>query len=982
LNAINPTKTKNKRTNAAPNVLKCLYTNATSVCNKWDELASLLVEKNYPHVLAITETWFNSNSLVKINGYTHYLLNRSEGRGGGVVVYIKEDLCSYEVKLLDLSSEQVWCGIDLGCSKLLIGCLYRPPFSDRATNLNINDAINAASKLIEEKKYTDLLIMGDLNHSDIVWSNAGGTFKGAGRASSVEFLETINNNYLSQYVLDPTFGNKILDLVISNKDNNIFNVNVGPPLSCSNKNALHSTLFWDLSIGNNRVSSAKRGKFDYSRANFEDLNNAFAKLDWNLIVDESVDIDMSAKYFLDNYWTVIVQNVPYISYSISNNKAKQSKAKPKWYNSDVNNAIQLKFHLFAKLRASSSSTRRSNARNYNKQARQVKKLVKLARRKYEAEIAAESKKNPKLIYSYIKNQSGGTNVIKSLKDEDGKLLSNPIDIANCLNTVFYKSFTQHDGSALPDFDRRTNESCSVSPNELFSWNIIKDKLDELETNKSSGLDEIHPLVLKNCSKSLCVPLSLLFTKSFKVGALPSCWKFANVTPIFKKGSKNCALNYRPISLTSILCKIMEKIIRDAMIRFLLATGLLSMHQHGFVHAKSCATNLIETLDIITEALNRGFYAIMVLLDFAKAFDTVCHEFLKLKLRAYGFDGYIYNWISDFLANRKQRVVIGDSYSQWFDVTSGVPQGSVLGPLLFVIFINDMPQLTSHFCKLFADDSKLIGVIKNSQDKFKLQQDIDTLVDWSNKWRMCFNISKCKVLEIKSNRILRNQNEQYELSMADATGSRFELAKTNSEKDLGVVLNNKLKWNDHIDQSILKANAAMGMLKRTFKFWNCSIFKQLYTTMVRPHLEYCSSVWNPHLKKDISKLEKVQRRATKIVPYIRDLPYEERLKKLDILSLEERRVRGDLIQYFKFYKGFNKVNWFHTMIPLHSLSTDGPAGATRGGNHRLVKQLTKLDSRANFLSNRVVNEWNKLPTEVVESKSVNQFKNRLDKFKGH
>jgi hypothetical protein len=692
---------------------------------------------------------------------------------------------------------------------------------------------------------------------------------------------------------------------------------------------------------------------------------------------------MSAKIFLENYWTVVAQNVPFISYSSSNkNIANQAKTKPKWYNSDVSNSIKLKHQLFAKLRASSAKTRHSNAKNYNKQCRLVKKLVKLARRNYEAEIAAESKSNPKLIYSYIKNQAGSNNAIKLLKDEDGKLLVNPIDIANCLNNVFYKAFTKHDGLTVPEFNQRTNESCIGSPDELFGWYTIKDKLDELDINKSTGLDGIHPLVLKKCSKTLCVPLSMLFTKSFKAGALPSCWKFANVTPIFKKGSKTCALNYRPISLTSILCKIMEKIIRDVMVSHLLKFKLLSMHQHGFVQAKSCATNLIETLDIITEALNRGFYAIMVLLDFAKAFDTVCHEFLKLKLRAYGFDGYIYNWISDFLADRKQRVVIGDSCSQWFDVSSGVPQGSVLGPLLFVIFINDMPQLTNHFCKLFADDSKLIGVIKNSQDKCILQQDIDILVDWSRKWQMCFNISKCKVLEIKSNRLSNLLCEQNELSMEDASGSRLELAKTNSEKDLGVVLNNKLKWNDHIDQSILKANAALGMLKRTFKFWNCKIFKQLYTAMVRPHLEYCSAVWNPHLKKDISKLERVQRRATKLVPYIRDLPYEERLKKLDILSLEERRVRGDLIQFFKFYKGFNRVNWFHTMVPLHSLSAEGPAGATRGGEHRLVKQVTKLDHRANFLSNRVVNEWNKLPTEVVSSSTVNQFKNKLDKFKGH
>jgi hypothetical protein len=662
LNATKPTKTKHKCAKA-PNVLKCLYTNATSLCNKWEELAALLVEKNYPHVLAITETWFNSNSLVKINGYSHYLLNRSEGRGGGVAVYIREELCSHEVNLLDLSSEQVWCGIELGSSKLLVGCLYRPPFSDRATNTNINESLNAACKLVEDKKYTDLLVMGDLNHSDILWSNAGGTFKGTGRPQSIEFLDTLNNNYLSQFVLEPTFGNKVLDLVISNKDNNIFNVNVGPPLSCSNKNVLHSTLFWDMSIGNHSVSSAKRGKFDFRRANFDSLNNAFAKLDWNLIDDDNVDIDMSAKIFLENYWTVVAQNVPFISYSSSNkNIANQAKTKPKWYNSDVSNSIKLKYQLFAKLRASSAKTRHSNAKNYNKQCRLVKKLVKLARRNYEAEIAAESKSNPKLIYSYIKNQAGSNNAIKLLKDEDGKLLVNPIDIANCLNNVFYKAFTKHDGLTVPEFNQRTNESCIGSPDELFGWYTIKDKLDELDINKSTGLDGIHPLVLKKCSKTLCVPLSMLFTKSFKAGALPSCWKFANVTPIFKKGSKTCALNYRPISLTSILCKIMEKIIRDVMVSHLLKFKLLSMHQHGFVQAKSCATNLIETLDIITEALNRGFYAIMVLLDFAKAFDTVCHEFLKLKLRAYGFDGYIYNWISDFLADRKQRVVIGDSCS--------------------------------------------------------------------------------------------------------------------------------------------------------------------------------------------------------------------------------------------------------------------------------------------------------------------------------
>ena len=184
-----------------------------------------------------------------------------------------------------------------------------------------------------------------------------------------------------------------------------------------------------------------------------------------------------------------------------------------------------------------------------------------------------------------------------------------------------------------------------------------------------------------------------------------------------------------------------------MVFHLSQNNLLTISQHGFVNRKSCTTNLLETLDILTEALNRGFSAVLVFLDFAKAFYRVLHELLLIKLEGYGFTGKLLEWCRSFLVGRKQRVVMDNNTAEWVDLISGVPQGSVLGPFFFVVFINDMPALVKNFCKLFADDSKLIGVIRNNMDKLALQDDLDLLVDWSRNWKLSFNEDKCKLTNI-------------------------------------------------------------------------------------------------------------------------------------------------------------------------------------------------------------------------------------------
>jgi hypothetical protein len=979
----NGSSTKSRRkykrdTKYKTNSLKCIYTNATSLVNKWNEFKATISAFD-PDIIAVTETWFNQTSPVKLDGYEHYLLNRVEARGGGVIIYIKVCYESYEVKLTEaVDLEHVWCALRIESYRLLVGCIYRPPWSDRKVNISINEAISAASKLSNEGKYDNVLIMGDFNYSDIIWSNDGGSFRGKGRQSSIEFVEAINNSYLNQFVLEPTFGNKILDLIIASDPICIFNVQNGPPIGYSDRNALHSTLRWDLLVPIAASRASKIGKFDFKRANVEGLKKDFQEIDWSVIRDEDLDMDSCMKVFAENYWAVVTRNVPYTF----RGEHSELRARPKWFSSGIKTAIAQKYKVFARLIAASARNEKSIRVEYNKQCRLVKKLVKRARREYEMKIASESKSNPKLVYSYINNQLKNKSGIKSLVGKDGIELRGIEEITECLNNEFLEAFTKDDGQTEPNTSLmhksiKIVSKMSIDPETAFNQDAVKIRLESLDLYKAPGVDGISPFVLNKCSDVLSYPLSLMYIKSFKTGMVPSAWKSANVSPIFKKGVKSCPSNYRPVSLTSILCRVKERILRDEMVRYLITNKLISQDQHGFVPAKSCITNLIETMDIVTEALNRGFFVILILLDFSRAFDTVCHRFLIAKLEAYGFDAAIVNWIRNFLSNRKQRVVMGTAYSEWVEVASGVPQGSVLGPLLFVIFINDMPQLTNHFCKLYADDSKLIGVVKNSKDIELLQADLDVLVEWANQWGMRFNIDKCKVMEIQSNKF-NKINIDYTLSMI-SDGSRVNLTKTEREKDLGVTLNRKLKFCDHIDQAILKGNKVLGMLRKAFKYWNKWMFRKLYGSFIRPHLEYGAAVWNPHQKKDVKKLEKVQRRATKLVPEVRSLPYEDRLGALNIQSLEDRRKRGDLIQYFKFYKGFNKIKWFHSNIPMASLSTDGPARSIRGTSHRVTKQLSKIDARDSFLSNRIVNDWNSLPNEIVNSKSVNQFKNRLDEF---
>jgi hypothetical protein len=399
-----------------------------------------------------------------------------------------------------------------------------------------------------------------------------------------------------------------------------------------------------------------------------------------------------------------------------------------------------------------------------------------------------------------------------------------------------------------------------------------------------------------------------------------------------------------------------------MMTHLLENDLLRQSQHGFMPRKSCCTNLLEFFDAATRAVDSGIPFDVVFLDFAKAFDKVPKERLLEKIRAHGVRGQVLNWIREWLTGRRQRVVINGQTSEWEDVLSGVPQGSVLGPPLFTVYINDI-DMTAEFIKIlrkFADDTKLGNTVMDPEDRERLQLALNKLCEWAQIWGMEFNIKKCKVMHMGHN----NVRQEYFMD-----GQMLE--ETEEERDIGVNVMSSLKQSAQCRKAARTAQGVLSQISRAFHYRDRHVFIRLYIQYVRPHLEFASPAWSPWLEADKEMLEKIQKRAVNMVSGLRAHTYEEKLKELGLTTLEERRHQADMVQVYKIVNGKDMVDsqtWFQLagQAERHTRSTADPLN--------LRPQAARLDLRRNFFTNRVVEDWNKIPLVVRKAKTVISFKN--------
>ena len=365
---------------------------------------------------------------------------------------------------------------------------------------------------------------------------------------------------------------------------------------------------------------------------------------------------------------------------------------------------------------------------------------------------------------------------------------------------------------------------------LITADGVRQLLAGLQPGKAAGPDGLPPRILSVAANELAVPLAHLFRLTLDTGELPSECKMAYVNPIFKKGSRMSPNNDKPVSLTCFVCKVMENWKRKALMDHLEENDIVTREQHGFVSGLSCITQILEVMDSWTEVVDDGGSVDVIYTDFETAFDSVPYRRLMRKVSACGIRGKLLRWIDDFLANRTQRVVINKEKSQEGSVTSGIPQGSVLEPILFVIYINDLPANVKSQVKMFADDTKLFTRVDVPNDHEIMQNDLDELMQWSNKWKLKFHPEKCCVLKLG-----RERETEYFMNSKDKDGNpiRVKLKEIQAEKDLGVIIDKVLSFKRHVEQATSKANRAIGVIRRPFDYLTPAVYVQLFKGLVRP-----------------------------------------------------------------------------------------------------------------------------------------------------
>ena len=550
----------------------------------------------------------------------------------------------------------------------------------------------------------------------------------------------------------------------------------------------------------------------------------------------------------------------------------------------------------------------------------------------------------KRFWSFIKHSRRDSMGVGSLK-KDGTTISHPRDKANILNMQFQSVFTR-DNPDAQDIPMMSSPFATIDDIQITRAGI-KRMLDQLKIHKAPGPDGITPRVMKELSEPVASILTIIFKKSYESGEIPDDWKCANITPIYKKGSKYDASNYRPISLTCISSKLMEHIIASSIMRHADNHNILYPLQHGFRDRRSCETQLLGFVNDLVNTMHTGSQTDILVMDFSKAFDKVSHPRLVTKLKYYGIGGRTNRWVQSFLSGRTQRVIVvlEGEFSDDAEVLSGVPQGSVLGPCLFLFYINDLPESLVSNIRLFADDTIVYLTIHSDSDTQVLQRDLDKLAEWETLWKMEFHPDKCEVLKVGRKRAMV-QN--------DYTPHGKTLATADSAKYLGVTIASDLRWNKHIDTITSKANRTLGFLKKNLKINSTALKSTAYKTLVRPTLDYACTVWDPYTQGNIYKLEMVQRRAARFVlsRYNNTSSVGDMLYELGWTSLQTRRQTLRLCMMYKIHKGLIAMDAQEFMTPLQRRSRHVNSYA-----YKIPRSKTGYHMYSFFP--RTMREWNSL-----------------------
>ncbi len=900
--------------------------------NKLAKIETMIVEED-PDFILISESWTHSgvsSAEISFAGYTLFeRLDRSDtknGRGGGILLYCRAQTDYHKI---DINLHNQVGGINIG--GLEIYNVYRSP------NSRIEDT-KALIDFIETRK-TDCLMIGDFNFPNICWETKRSTC-----TIEEELLEAMDVANLVQLIKEPTHvkGNT-LDLTITNCQERIQTISVDKE---------------------NRISDHFVLKIEFTNTAYKPPLTEDKIRDW-----KKADLHQMTEYFRDINWHDKFKNKNACqSWEVFRNVVQQIEDKcvpmtkcrknnqPMWMNQNLLRIIRKKRRLYKSLEKRGDL---SSLTAYRKQKNLAIFEANKARDEFEKELVRPRFASSRKFYSYMRSKSKVKERVTVLEDQNGEMVEEAEGKCELLNKFFSSVFTVDND---PITDTPAPGTKEVLSDVYFHPGIVERKIDGLKDGSAPGPDKLSTKMLKLMRPFLSYPLAVIYNRSMQEGKVPQDWKDANVCPIHKKGKKQEPGNYRPVSLTSIICKMMESVIKDELIDFLEKYSKLRPHQSGFRRNRSCVTNLLQYINKVGELVDQGHKVNSVYYDFSKAFDSVSHAKLIEKLETIGVTGHLKAWILNWLSQRRQRVVLDGKFSTWETVISGVPQGSVLGPVLFIIFINDIDEGLQNSVFTFADDLKLVSCVDDEHEVQSLQEDINILHNWSIKWKMKFNPKKCAIMHFGRN----NVPEEYLLGDEHLSSSVME-------KDLGILVQDNLKFDAQVKKVALKCNQILGQIYRSFKNKEPELMTKLYMTYVMPHMNYGVTVWNPQFQKDADTLERVQRRFTRMIDGMKGLEYHERCCLLGIPTLSDHRKKLDLIQTYRIIHGIDDFD-----TKLFTKTKDVSCRNTRqSAKENISGEKSRLEIRRKFFSQRVVNEWNKLPLDIQNARSLATFKSKLN-----
>ena len=926
------------------NNLRIAVINCQGVRNKRAELENMCDYMD-PDVLILTETKLdpsvNSSEFLP----EHYKgdIRRDNKKGaGGVIIAYKDSLVAVQAEIPQVNAQTVWAKVESRSGKpTQIGAYYRPP-SDRTPDTV--DDLNTVMENLDPDCPT--ILGGDFNAGDIIWESNTVAPNSDRKPLCERLIEVLESHHLEQIQREPTREQAVLDLYCTNRPGLVKSNNTVPGISD------HNIIIVDSSIRAQQPKKPKRTIKQWSKVDWEAVKEESSKFrDDFLSHHNERTVESNYEAFCQHVNDIITSHVP--------TKQSSSRHKVPWLTTRLRRMCRKKQRLYNRAKKSRKEHHWSTYKSHKKS---TTKALNKARIDYINGIlqASLDEGNPKPFWRYIFSQRNDRGGVAALK-EDGKLHTGGQKKAEILNKQFTSVFSVDEpgsdtvlsGPSYPPIDRL-----------LISVQGVEKLLTGINPNKAAGPDQVPCRILKELSTTLAPVLAAIFTQSLETGTLPSAWKTAFVSPIFKKGATCQAENYRPVSLTCVTCKMLEHIICHHVRSHLDRHGILSPLQHGFRSGHSCETQLLTTMYDLLSIRDSGSQTDVIVLDFSKAFDKVPHRRLLNKLRLYGVSGPILQWIDMFLSGRSQNVTVDGCFSSKTAVTSGVPQGTVLGPLLFLLFINDLPTVLdpSTRCRLFADDCLVYRVINSIDDQLQLQKDLTALEKWSHQWGMNFNAKKCNVMTISRRKPL---DKFYQLN-------NTILDRVSSCTYLGVTISNTLSWSEQISTCAKKANSRLGFLRRNLKGCPQQLRRTGYISLVRSLTEYGAALWDPHLKKDINQLEVVQRRAARWIKndYGWRSSVTDMLEQLGLESLESRRQDQRLILMYKV---------MHKLVGTspEDLALEKADGRTRAAHKFKLKHQspTTTEHRHSFV-NRTIPEWNRLPTTMAEADSLSEFKSQL------